>query len=85
MSFPDSVDAIFAATNHGKATGHDLAGFKRRIGSYGYRFVARCRRCRREIVVGRVSAGWAYASPPGICSSDAQQPRRDGRMTADAQ
>ncbi len=79
MSFADSVDAIIAATNDGKRTGHDLAGFTRRTGNFGYRFVARCRRCGHEIVVNRRSDGWDYAPLPPANSSEDHQPDRDGQ------
>jgi hypothetical protein len=72
ISFRDSVDAIFAATNEGKETGHDFAGFNRQTGAYGHDFTALCRTCRHEIVVGRDADGWAYVAPPRICASDAQ-------------
>ena len=60
-AFTDSVDAILAAAGDGSDAGHELAGFKRQCGAYGYRFVARCRRCGHEVVVGRGGTGWAYS------------------------
>jgi hypothetical protein len=72
ISFRDSLDAICAATNEGKETGHDLAGFNRQTGGDGHDFVARCRTCLYEIVVGRDAEGWAYVAPPRTCASDPQ-------------
>ena len=67
MTFADSVDAILAATDDGRRTGHDLGGFRRRTDRNGYRFVARCRGCGHEIVVDRRPGGWDYAPlPPAI-------------------
>lgn len=66
MSFADSVDAIQAAADEGKRTGHDLAGFTRRTGNFGYRFVARCRGCGQEIVVDRRPGGWDFAPLPHV-------------------
>jgi hypothetical protein len=79
MSFADSVDAIAAAANDGKRTGHDLGGFTRRTGNFGYRFVARCRRCGQEIVVRGGSTSWDYSPPQPTCSSAGHQPDSDGQ------
>ena len=78
MSFAGSIDAITAAVNDGKRTGHDLGGFTRQSGNFGYRFAARCRSCGHEIVIRGGSGGWNYAPPDGCVSSDDHRPDRDG-------
>lgn len=68
LSFGDPIDAINAATAAADVAGHDLAGFGRRVGDFGYRFVARCRRCRAEIVVDREPEGWGHPAPIERCA-----------------
>jgi hypothetical protein len=81
MIFDDSIDAIAAAATDGRQTGHDLRGFTRRTGSYGYRFVARCRTCGHEIVISRVASGWGYAALESICSAQAARSRWPGTVS----
>ncbi len=68
VSFADSVDAITAAANDARLAGHDLSGFTRRTGSFGYRFAAVCRVCRHEVVVRHGPGGWEYAAVEPDCS-----------------
>ncbi len=71
MRFEDSVEAINAAVKDGHHAGHNLGGFTRRTGSFGYGFVGRCRRCGAEVLVRRGSDGWSY-EPPVPCSTEDQ-------------
>ncbi len=68
VTFGDSVDAIKTAAEEGRLAGHDLKGFTRRTGRFGYRFVARCRRCGGEVVVScGIAGGWMVTSLDSMC------------------
>ena len=60
MPLADPLEAIDAASTEASDTGHDLRGFSRRSGSYGYRFEARCHRCGAVVTVRRGDLGWDH-------------------------
>ncbi|PZR83317.1 MAG: hypothetical protein DLM65_02205 [Candidatus Aeolococcus gillhamiae] len=71
MSYADPLDAIDGAKSEADEAGHDLRGFTRRTGSFGYRFEARCHTCRETVTVARVNAGWDYSRPIDSCATEA--------------
>ena len=60
MPATDPLDAIDAASIDASDTGHDLRGFSRRSGSFGYRFEAQCHRCGAAVTVRRGQQGWDH-------------------------
>ncbi|MBJ7608406.1 MAG: hypothetical protein JF887_03095 [Candidatus Dormibacteraeota bacterium] len=70
MPVTDPVAVIEAATVEAVETGHDLRGFTRRTGSFGYRFEARCVRCDLRIAVARTQGQWAYQHPLAECAGE---------------
>ncbi|MDQ6846764.1 MAG: hypothetical protein M3019_04160 [Candidatus Dormibacteraeota bacterium] len=71
MSYADPLDAIDRARSEAEEAGHDLRGFTRRTGSFGYRFEARCHTCAERVIVARVNAAWDYDRPIDSCSAQA--------------
>lgn len=67
LSCPDALDAITVGGLEARRAGHDLGGFKRQSGHFGYRFAARCRSCGWTVVIVRHGRAWALDAPRQQC------------------